>query len=140
MFYAPTPDYFKNALKLLNPNGKILVFSEDPVAAKKYLGDTGESENVIFIEGNKDYEDFYLMSLSKDIVCSASTFSWWAAYLNKHNDKRIVIPASWFLPMCRIKNNDLFVEGWIRLKAHRTFLDNYYVRYVWCKLKNVFKL
>lgn len=140
MFYAPTLSYFKNALTILKPEGKVLIFSEDSSMAKKYLGEVGKRSDVIFIEGNKDYEDFYLMSLCKDIVCSPSTFSWWAAYLNKQKYKRIIMPESWFLPMCRVKNNDIFVEGWIRLKAHRTFLDNYYVRYVLYKLKKFLKL
>ncbi len=137
MFYAPTPTYFKNALKILKPSGTVLVFSEDISLAKKYLGEIGD--NVVFIDGNKDYEDLYLMSLCKDIVCSPSTFSWWAAYLSKHKDKRIIIPKSWFLPMCRVTNNDIFVDGWIRLKAHRTFQDNYYVRYIWFTIKKLLK-
>jgi hypothetical protein len=126
MFYAPTPAYFKEALRVLNPQGSVLIFSEDVIMTKKYLGDI--LDGVIFIEGNKDYEDFYLMSLCKNIVCSASSFSWWAAYLNKNQNKKIIMPASWFLPMSRVKNIDLFVDGWIRLKAHRSILDNYYVR------------
>jgi hypothetical protein len=127
MFYIPTSSYFKRAVAELDPKGQILVFSENPSLARKYLGEL--SKRCLFVEGNKDYEDFYIMTQCKDIVISSSSFSWWAAYLNRHNDKRVIMPASWFIPTCPVVNNDIFVDGWKRLKAHRVIRDNYYFRY-----------
>jgi hypothetical protein len=136
MFYTPKPEYFKNAITHLSPQGDIIVFSEDVTMAKKYLGEM--PPHTIFIEGNKDYEDFNIMSLCKNIVISSSSFSWWAAYLNKYHDKKIIMPKYWFLPSCRVTNNDIYVKGWTTLPAHRLIRDNYYYRYVWYAVKKLF--
>lgn len=137
MFYTPTPQYFKNALALLNGKGAILVFSEDVELVKKYLGEM--PKNTIFVEGNKDYEDFYLMSLCKDIIISPSSFSWWAAYLNKNVDKRVVAPSRWYIPYSPVFNNDIFMDGWTRIKGHRILSDNYYYRYIAALVSRFFK-
>ncbi|TKX69199.1 alpha-1,2-fucosyltransferase [Halorubrum sp. GN11GM_10-3_MGM] len=42
--------------------------------------------------GSKDYEDFRLLRLCDDQVISNSTFSWWAAWLNKNQNKNILYP------------------------------------------------
>lgn len=128
MFYTPTPEYFKDALTILATKGDVLVFSEDVKMAEEYLGEM--PKNTLFIEGNKDYEDFYLMTLCKDIVISPSSFSWWAAYLNKHEDKKVVMPKYWYIPYSRVINNSLAVKDWIQIKGHRIIADNYYYRYV----------
>lgn len=137
MFYVPTPEYFKNALMVLKPQGTVLIFSENADLVKKYLGEM--PENVMFIDGNKDYEDFYLMSLCRDIVISPSSFSWWAAYINKHKDKRVVIPTYWYIPGCPVKNKDICVNGWLQLPGHRILVDNYYFRYIRIFLRKIFK-
>ena len=127
MFYTIRPEYVKRALSLIKEGGPILVISDSPETAKKYLGHM--PEGTIFVEGNKDYEDFYLLAHAKNIICSASSFSWWAAYLNKHPNKKVFMPQYWFLPMSRVKNETIFLDVWTRLPAHRPLLDNYYVRY-----------
>lgn len=127
VFYVPRPEYYKKGLELVDHKENILVFSDEPILAKKYL--INIKRNLIFIEGNKDYEDLYLMSRCKDIICSPSSFSWWAAYLNKYPDKKVIVPEYWFLPGGKTINNDILVEGWTRLKAHR-FYDYYYLKYI----------
>ncbi len=127
MFYTPTPQYFKDACKLLG-QGRVVVFSEDVTKVKQYLGDM--PKDTVFIEGNKDYEDFYLMTLCRDNVISPSSFSWWAAYLNKNPEKRVIMPKYWYIPFSRVINNDLRVEGWVQIKGHNILKDNYYYRYI----------
>jgi hypothetical protein len=114
-------------LKYCKSSGAILVFTDDVVLAKEYLKQIDLP--MIYITGNKDYEDLYLMHLCKNIICSPSSFSWWAAYLNAHHDKKIVVPQFWFLPGGTAKNEDIFVHGWKRIRAHRWY-DYYYIRYI----------
>ncbi|MCK9344979.1 MAG: alpha-1,2-fucosyltransferase [Candidatus Pacebacteria bacterium] len=127
VFYVPRPEFYKKALELVDHKRSILVFSDDVVFAKKYL--KGIPGNFVYMEKNKGYEDLYLMSKCRDVVISSSSFSWWAAFLNTYSDKKVVMPASWFLPGGKTANNDIFVEGWIRLRAHR-FYDYYYIKYL----------
>lgn len=127
VFYTPRPEYFKKALQFIGTKNKVLVFSDDALKAKKYM--KGVRADFIFIENNKDYEDFYLMTKCRNLICSSSSFSWWAGYLNAYGDKKIVMPQFWFLPGCGAVNNDIFVEGWTKIPAHR-FYDYYYVKYI----------
>lgn len=135
VFYPAKPAYFKKALRILKPSGPVIIFSENTEITKKYLGDI--QENSIYIEGNKDYEDFYLMTLCKNFVGSSSSFSWWAAYLNKRSDKIIIMPSLWSLPFCPVKNTTFVLPEWIILPAHRTFIDNYFVKYIFIKLRKL---
>ena len=124
--FTPNKSYYKKSLELFGKSKKILVFSDDVEYGKfslKYL-----QYEFIFIEGNLDYEDFYLMSKCKDLICTSSTFSWWAAYLNLNPDKKIVFPSEGtFRPGGPRKNKDLIPEEWIKIRATRFFLDHYLI-------------
>lgn len=116
VFYIPSVDYYVRALSHIRHKEKILVFSDEIESVKKHLKKIGR--DVIYIEGNKDYEDLHLMSLCHDFICSGSTFSWWGAWLNSHLDKTIVVPKEGaFRPACPKKNDDFWPDGWIRESA-----------------------
>jgi hypothetical protein len=127
VFYTPRKFYFKNALNKIKNKESILVFSDEPKAAEKYLKNI--EGNFIFMEGNTEYEDLYLISKCRNVICSPSSFSWWASYLSRYEDKQIIVPEYWFLPGGKAFNNDIFVDGWMRLKAHAWY-DYYPIRFI----------
>ena len=70
--------------------------------------------DVLYVEGNTgeySWIDMYLMSLCKGLIIPNSTFSWWGAWLNKHEDKCIIAPHKWFsLP--QEGRGDIIPESW----------------------------
>ena len=47
------------------------------------------------IDGGSELNDLTLMSQHDNIICSNSSFSWWASLLGKEN-KKIIVPKIWF--------------------------------------------
>jgi hypothetical protein len=102
-------DYYNEAIKLFN-GFKFLIFSDDISWCKEnFLGD-----NYLFSENKKDYEDMYLMSKCFHNIIGNSTFSWWAAWLNKNKNKKVVCPKKWFGPAySNFSTEDLYLNDWI---------------------------
>ena len=71
-------------------------------------------KNVVFLEGERDYIDMYLLSFCKHNVISNSTFGWWAAYMNKNRNKIVLYPDFWWesLP-CQ----DICPDEWIGIES-----------------------
>lgn len=78
-FYNPRRSYYERGLSLLATKNPILVFSDDSVRARSELSRLGSLAT--FITDNEDFEDLYLMSRCSAMIVSASTFSWWGAFL-----------------------------------------------------------
>ena len=51
--------------------------------------------NYTTVQTGDDREDFFLMSSCQHQTLANSTYSWWAAYLNKNANKIIVNPKGW---------------------------------------------
>ncbi len=87
-------------------------FSDDIEWCKREFGDRGDCS---FSEGRNELEDLRLMSSCEHQICSASTFSWWAAWMNEHEDKQIIMPKQWFSPgWGGHDTRDIVPETWIR--------------------------
>lgn len=146
LFYVPRIKYYKKALKLITePSSStgttILVFSDDIELAKKYFNKLGKLD-LIFIEGNKDWEDLYLMSKCHDTICAASTFSWWAGYLNKNPNKKVVFPNEClWRPKFYKHEKELIPDDWIKIPALYPIIDNYFfINYVIDPVNRLLKL
>ena len=86
-------EFAKKALNYFEKDTTCIVFSDDIAWCKKNLN---FRDNIFFVEGKTEIFDFYFMTLLDDIIISNSTFSWWAAYLNKNKNKKVIAPKKWF--------------------------------------------
>ncbi len=109
-------DYFITAMDHFPPDIHFLVFSDSMDWTKAHFPKRGKK--VTFVEGNPYYIDFYLMSLCDNFVISPeSTFSWWAAYLNRNPNKVVIVPNSY----AGIFDNDMIPSGWLKLPKTAPF-------------------
>lgn len=90
-------DYYYNAIKYIESicgPCKVFVFSDDIEWCRQNIN----FADVVFVDGNQgdDYwQDMYLMTQCNHNVIANSTFSWWGAYLNRHEDKIVIAPRQW---------------------------------------------
>jgi len=110
--YVQPITYYEKAVKHFNSKSLFVIFSDDIEWCKnqeffKTLGD-----DVIFIK-DMDYNELYLMSVCKHNIIANSSFSWWGAYLNKHQRKKVIAPKQWFGPKGPTDIQDGVPDGWI---------------------------
>ncbi len=103
-------EYYESALKLIDYDN-ILILSDDIEWCKNNL----KFNNMVFVEGNDDIEDLWLMSLCNHNIISNSSFSWWGAWLNTYKDKKIISPRKWFGDSVRIDANKIIPEDWVKI-------------------------
>lgn len=93
-------------------NVKFYIFSDDISWCKENI----ILPNVIYVEGNEDVIDMYMMSKCENNIIANSSFSWWGAWLNTNKNKRVVAPKNWFGPNNQhLSTNDLCCDGWIEI-------------------------
>ena len=94
----------------------VYVFSDDPQWAKDNLPLPFDKVVVDFNGPETDFEDMRLMSLCQHNIIGNSSFSWWAAWLNRNPDKRVAGPARWFGDP-KLQNPDILPGGWLKIDA-----------------------
>jgi len=56
------------------------------------------------------------MSCCEHHICSASTFSWWGAWLSQNPNKKVIMPKLWFIPGWGGHDvKDVVPPEWIRI-------------------------
>lgn len=114
-----TLDYYKHAIQLLKQSGKqyvFYIFSNDLEWCYENLKYLLQGHEIKFIEGNNglnSYKDMYLMSSCKNMILANSSFSWWAAFLNRNANPIILIPTRW---VNSTECMDIAPNEWIRVK------------------------
>ena len=91
---------------------KLYVFSDDPEWVTENLKSNFPT-TYISHNGATPEEDIRLMSACRHHIIANSSFSWWGAWLNDHDDKIVIAPKQWFAG--REENPDLIPSSWVRL-------------------------
>jgi len=116
-YYNKSAEYILRSKTLKDP--LITIFSDDPKWCETELKSLAGQPTEVFDEKlDSDAEELILMSLYGNNVISNSTFSWWAAYLNPHPDKVVVMPRNWFTEKERNEKYiaGMKVPGWVALE------------------------
>lgn len=105
--------YFKKAIKYYPKNSLFVVFSNNIAWCKQAFSGMGRS--IKFIENEHYHHDFFLMSMCKHNIISNSSYSWWAAYLNRNPNKIVGAPKLWFNKRYRNDTYDNTPPSWIKI-------------------------
>ena len=107
-----TEEYYSSAIREVNEVTDLYyVFSDNIQHVKSFFY---ESKNVVYIETGSDIEQMCLMSHCDNNIIANSSYSWWAAWLNRNEDKIVVAPKKWFGPAYDATHNtkDIYCKNW----------------------------
>jgi hypothetical protein len=106
-----TLKYYQESIQSVQDN-IFLIFSDDLQWCKKQFND----QNMLYIT-NSNVFDFTLMSKCDNNIISNSSYSWWAAYLNKNENKIIKYPSIWFGADGPKDIFDLIPKSWSKIEC-----------------------
>lgn len=92
-----TLEYYRKAVDILLgevENPTFFIFSDDIEWARENLALPNETFFVDFNQDNPE-RDLELIKNCKHNVIANSTFSWWGAWLNRHDEKIVIVPTEW---------------------------------------------
>lgn len=110
--------YYKKAVKLVaskTVNPVIYIFfSDDAEWIKKNFKFRHKTVLISHNRGKESYKDLLLMQSCKHNIIANSSFSWWAAYLNKNPNKIVVAPKKWLVDQ-KFSIDDRVPKDWIKI-------------------------
>ena len=111
-------EYYKSAISFFSNKIKkphFFIFSDDIEWTKNNFKLNYPAEFMDYnLINNKNCNDLFLMSYCKHNIIANSSFSWWAAWLNRNPNKIVVAPKKWFNDP-NINTKDLIPESWLRV-------------------------
>jgi hypothetical protein len=115
LFGPCSTNYFSRATLEANKRIKdpfFFIFSDDQIWAKREI--KLNKEKVIYVNYKiSDQDQFWLMVNCKHQIISNSSYSWWAAWLNRYPNKLVIAPFPWF---DKIKyDKDLIPYNWLTI-------------------------
>lgn len=109
--------YYQDAIALLAETIEdpvFFIFSDDIPWVKANLDISGPHHFVFNNTGPQSFMDMVLMSNCKHHIIANSSFSWWGAWLNPDEQKKVIAPAKWFNNP-EIDTRDMIPSTWISL-------------------------
>lgn len=111
-------EYYYQAIQLIvskmQTPPELIVFSDDVPWVKENFKPGMTFYCAEENKGQQSVYDLYFMSLCRHNVVANSSFSWWGAWLNTHDDKIVVAPKQWYATD-KIDSSQIAPETWIRI-------------------------
>ena len=104
-------EYFEKCLKFFDETVKIHAFTDSKTFVLEEFKNFSKDINII--NTNSELEDLSLMSKYKKIICSNSSFSWWASLLGAEKDL-ILVPDIWFKNY--ENHEDIYMDKFTKIK------------------------
>ena len=110
-----TTPYLRRALQQTNAH-HIVLFSDEPSRAEKVLREAlpcpGTNEYTLEIDHSSPCEALRKMTSMDELIISASSFSWWGAWLGK--PRKVIVPDEWYRHTI-MDYQDIYEPSWTKL-------------------------
>jgi hypothetical protein len=103
-------EYYQKAIKEIGNSN--FIFISDDIG---WVKDNFKGDKIYYFESNDEISDLTLMTKVNNNIIANSSFSWWGAYLNKNENKRVIAPKQWFGVMGHKDTQDIIPESWLIL-------------------------
>ena len=116
-FGSCSPEYYAAAIARVTakvPAPHFFIFSDDQAWAAEHFKSLPYPVTCVTNTAEKNYEDLMLMAACRHNIIANSSFSWWGAWLNRHPDKMVIAPKTWF-QSAHIDTADVVPASWIRV-------------------------
>lgn len=117
-FYVCDENYFLRAIDMVKrkiENPVLFFFSDDIEWVKDHI----KTDIPAYYESGKDpvWEKLRLMYSCKHFIISNSTFSWWAQFLSRNDNKIVISPDHWFNDDIHNSFTYLLCDNFIRVSS-----------------------
>ena len=109
--YLLGEDYYRRAINFIRKrigSPVFFWFSEDIDWAYERFGSEKDFYFIKLQTSHRDIDEMMLMKSCNHIITANSTFSWWAAWLNEHENPIRIIPEKRF-------GNEMIPDSWVKL-------------------------
>ena len=95
-------DYYQKSIQRMKETANpevFCIFSDDVAWCREHLTAILRRDETIYIDwntGENSFQDMHLMTLCHHQIIANSSFSWWGAWLNTHQDKVVIAPRKWW--------------------------------------------
>jgi len=112
--HPPVPKEWYEACMKRFPGRRFKFFSDDIAWCRAEFGNRTDCS---FSNNTREEADLIDMSCCEHHISSASTFSWWGAWLNQNPNKQVLIPQRWFseLEERKLNTGDIVPPTWERV-------------------------
>lgn len=109
-------DYYNRAMDLISTKVRqavFFIFSDDMAWCEENFKHV---PGIVFMKTPDAYSslDLFLMSSCHHNIIANSSYSWWAAWLNTHEDKIVIAPEKWFNSP-ETSSGNIIPRGWTKI-------------------------
>lgn len=108
-YYVKAIDILKQSLS----NFQVFVFSDDPKWVKANLT-LDVHAYLVSGRGLSEAEELILISTCDHQIIANSSYSWWGAWLNTYEEKKVIAPKFWFANS-EVDSRDIYADNWIKI-------------------------
>lgn len=103
-------EYYEKAISEIGDSYFVFISDDMDWVRKNFKG-----RDYVFPEYKDEILDLTVMMMCDNNIISNSSFSWWGAYLNKNENKKVVTPKNWFGPLGPKDTEDIIPKDWVIL-------------------------